>query len=247
MYDWPETRQALDNLWCNIAKSLNAMGLETPPALSRDLSTMKIWTDPDLVIGQTCGWPYVSKLRGKTIPFARFHYDLEDCSPGHYQSYYIAQNSSASGLLASKEALLGADKIAMNGDDSQSGFHVFREITGEFSPGAIPEEKRLVTGAHRDSIKAVANNEAELAAIDAVAFKLAERYDPSTVEHVEVIGKSKPKPGLPLITSPANAEMAPQLFKAVQNGVQSLSTSDRDTLMILGTIPATDSDYDEFL
>ncbi len=248
MYDWPETREALDHLWTLIAGNLMLEGVEAPPALTRTgIAMHDMWTHPKLLVGQTCGWPYVSRLRGKTIPFGRFHYALEECPAGYYQSVYVGRSADDKRLLEDRNSLLAADKIAINGDDSQSGFHVFKEITGEFSPDAIEQRKRFVSGSHRASIKAVANGDAQIAAIDAVAFELAKRHDAEIVDKVFVIGKSKPKPGLPLITAPARSANTETLFKAVQQAVRNLDEAHRETLLVLDVVPATDEDYEEFL
>ena len=248
MYDWPETGEALDRLWTLIANNLEKVGISAPSALTRaNVPMQAVWTSPDLLIGQTCGWPYASTLRGKAVPFARFHYALEGCPAGHYQSYYIGRSSEDRKLLDGREALLSAQTIAVNGDDSQSGFHVYREITGEFSPEAIEPEKRLVTGSHRNSIAAVSSGRADIAAIDAVAFKLAQRYDGAVVDNVSVLGKSKPKPGLPLITAAGKSEEVQLLYQMTKQAVENLSSQDKDTLLISGIVPASDNEYDEFL
>ena len=142
MYDWPETASALDRLWALIQANLANENLEAPLDLTRTDDVFDLWMQPEMLIGQTCGWPYVSHLRDRVIPFARIVYDL-DCEPGHYYSVYIGQSPSDADYLKDGQSLLDAGKIAINGDDSQSGFHVYKEITGEFSPDAIPEDNRL--------------------------------------------------------------------------------------------------------
>ncbi|MEM9277790.1 MAG: PhnD/SsuA/transferrin family substrate-binding protein [Pseudomonadota bacterium] len=247
MYDWPETKQALDRFWTSVAKHLKQYGISPPYTLTRIEHPSTLWTHPDLLVGQTCGWPYANTLRGKAIPFARFVYDISRCPSGHYNSVYIGRKAEDSRFLESAEALLSAEKIAINGNDSQSGFHVFREITGEYSCNTIPEEKRLITGAHRNSVIAVAEGKAEIAAIDGVSFELAKRHEPEAASKVVVIGHSQPKPGLPLITSLQHEAEASRLFSALEKSVFDLSTAEREQLLITGLMAAEDQEYDVFL
>lgn len=247
MYDWPEVSGAFDRLWTEISHQLSAVNLGAPEILTRVEHPSRLWTNENLIIGQTCGWPYANTLRGKAIPFARFHHDLHDCPPGNYHSVYIGQSPDDAKYLADKDALLKAGKIAINGNDSQSGFQVFREITGEGSSSTIPESMRYISGAHRNSIKAVAEGAAKIAAIDAVAFELAKRHDPGQAKNVTVIGRSSPLPGLPLITSVKHADDAEKLFHAVSAAVDNLDAETKDTLLVKGVVPARDEEYKVFL
>ncbi len=247
MYDWPETRASLERFWNLIAEELRHTDLPTPGILHHVEDQMPLWTSPELVIGQTCGWPYVNSLRDSVVPFARFDYGLDGCPPGTYRSVYIGQNASDSRYLEDAQTLQTCPSVAINGDDSQSGFHVFSEISGKPTTLAIAEQQRVLTRAHRNSVKAVANGDAQIAAIDAVAFELAKRFENAAVNAVQILGHSIPKPGLPLITSNRHAESKDQLFDAVSNAHAKLSKSDLDTLLIKEVLPAHDSDYDIFL
>ena len=246
MYDWPETGHALDVLWSNIQNQLTLQDIQAPVSLDRNNHPAALWSKPELLIGQTCGWPYANYLKEQVIPFARFHYDLPDCPPGHYNSVYIGHDDDDFDHLASPAAFQFVEKIAMNSDDSQSGFHVFSEITGEPAEKSIVKEKRIVTGAHRNSISAIANGDANIAAIDAVAFELAKHYEPEMVSKIIVLRNSKPLPGLPLITSKDNQHLAPLLFEAVKTAIEETAIDVLETLLIKGVVKAKPSDYDAF-
>ena len=246
MYDWPETANAIDVLWSHIQNQLIQRDIEAPLALERNIHPVALWSKPDLIIGQTCGWPYANYLKEQVMPFARFHYDLPECPAGHYNSVYIGHDDDDFDHLASPQAFQFVEKIAMNSDDSQSGFHVFSEIAGAPAEEAIAKEKRIVTGAHRNSISAVANGDANLAAIDAVAFELAKHYEPEAVSRIVVLGTSKPKAGLPLITAQENQHLAPLLLEAVKHAVEETPEDVLRTLLIKGVVSAKPSDYDGF-
>ena len=246
MYDWPETQHAIDIVWSQIQNQLAQREIDAPLSLDRESHPAALWSKPELIIGQTCGWPYANYLKEQVVPFARFHYDLPDCPAGHYNSVYIGHDDDDYDHLVSSQAFEFVEKIAMNSDDSQSGFHVFAEIAGMPSEEAIAKEKRIVTGAHRNSISAVANGDANIAAIDAIAFELAKHYEPEAVSRIVVLGASKPKPGLPLITSKDNQHLTPLLFEAVSEAIHETPEDVLQTLLIKDVVPAKPSDYDEF-
>ena len=243
MYDWPETAQALDAFWTLICQELTKSGVPAPGKFHHVEKQMPLWTSPELVVGQTCGWPYVNRLRDTAVPFARFDYGLDGCPAGLYQAYYIGRNETDAEFIEKAAGHARVKSVAINSDDSQSGFHVFAEISGMPAAETIPSDKRVVSGSHRESIRLVANDRAQIAAIDAVAFELSRRHDPETVAGVCVLGKSQPKPGLPLITSPQYASKTNDLYEAVKRAVEKLDTATRETLMIRDVLPASDEDY----
>jgi len=247
MYDWPETAAALDRLWTLVHHELARRNLNAPEVLTRGTDVYDLWTDPQLLAAQTCGWPYANRLRGQVIPFARFAYDLPECKNGYYHSVYIGSSKTDAAFLENRDSLLRADRIAINGEDSQSGFHVLREITGQPSPDAIPVHKRLITGSHRHSVRAVAEGRAQIAAIDGVAFALACRHDPKVAARVSVIGHSKPVPGLPLVTAINNKQQATILYDSFVAGVAKLDDAGRESLLLKGVVSAHDEEYDGFL
>lgn len=246
MYDWPETSHPLDVLWSHIQNHLAQREIDAPVKLDRDIRPEALWSRPELIVGQTCGWPYTNYLKEQVVPFARFHYDLPDCPPGDYNSVYIGHDDDDYDHLTSPQAFEFVEKIAMNSDDSQSGFHVFSEITGKPAEQCIAKEKRVVTGAHRNSISAVANGDANIAAIDAIAFELAKYYEPESVSKIVVLGNSKPLAGLPLITSKDNAHLTPLLYEAIEQALEETPEDILQRLLIKGLVKAKPSDYDGF-
>ena len=247
MYDWPEIRSETDRLWTAISSELISNGLDAPARLKRIEHPSTLWTNPQLVVGQTCGWPYANRLRGKVFPFARFDYGRAGCPDGFYNSVFIGRTPSDIQYLQSPQKLLSVGKIAINGDDSQSGFHVFDEVLNGRAAKSIPQDQKLITGAHRNSVRAVAAGEAAVAAIDSVAFELAERFESDAFKEVVVLGHSQPKPGLPLITSLDHRPNAELLFKSVRAGLSELSQEVKNALLIKDVVAAHDGEYDVFM
>lgn len=246
MYDWPETRPELERFWLLIDSELRKSGVNSTASLQNSKEQLPLWLSPDLLVGQTCGWPYANLLHGKVIPFATFDYGLEGCAPGTYRSVFIGQNENDRQHISKAEALKACPRIAINGSDSQSGFHVFSELLGQPASSALLPDQLVITGAHRNSVQAIANGNANLAAIDAVAFELAKRHEAEAVNQVKILGYSQAKPGLPLITSPQNRTKIPILFKAIESALKSLAPDDKDTLLIKGVLPVSSRKYDVF-
>ena len=58
MYDPPELRQAVDAWWQGLARALRAEGVgDVPERLDRDTAFDALWSAPDLLIAQSCGYP----------------------------------------------------------------------------------------------------------------------------------------------------------------------------------------------
>ena len=67
MYARPETDASIDVFWQLMRTALRDHGVSTPEILSQEANVMDVWTDPKLVIGQTCGMPFRKFCMGKYI------------------------------------------------------------------------------------------------------------------------------------------------------------------------------------
>ena len=88
MYDRPDVVQrANDALWAALRDRLRARGLDVPETLDRSGSHDSYWLRPDLIFGQTCGYPYVEELKGRVrlvaAPAFRYWMSSELCSVRH--------------------------------------------------------------------------------------------------------------------------------------------------------------------
>lgn len=156
--------------------------LTEPAALPNDLA--QHWTAPDLVLSMTCGLPFRCFLRGKVRYVGTLDFGL-GTPLGHYQSQIIVR-SDLSGP---------AKRLAYNSGDSQSGWAATQDL-----PETAEIAETVPTGAHAASLAALADGRADIACIDAVTWRLLERFDPNA-RRVTRLGTTRPTPGLPLITS----------------------------------------------
>lgn len=236
MYDWPEIRSATDRYWLRLAESLRDHGFAAPDGLERERDRHAVWLDPGLVLGQTCGLPYVLELAGRVSLVGRPAYDIE-CGAGCYYSVLVTPLSSKAQNAA--EAAEGG--LAFNDRRSQSGFAALHQ--GLALAGACGRPwQETETGSHRQSIIEVAAGRAGLAAIDAVSFELAKRHEPAA-RNVRVIGRTAVMPGLPYITARRSAGEVGRLHDAVCHAMASLDEAVRDELLLIGFDPAQPADY----
>ncbi|TSD88048.1 PhnD/SsuA/transferrin family substrate-binding protein [Mycobacterium sp. KBS0706] len=192
MYDLPEIRWATDALWSAVAARLSVAGVAAPPALSRGPTTHDLWADPALLLSQTCGNPYVRTYRDRLRLVATPRYAAPGCDGPRYCSQLVVRAAAPGGGLADFRGAV----CAVNGWDSLSGWVAFAAVLPE------PQFFRaaLVTGAHADSVAAVAVGEADIAAIDCVTYALLQRHRPASTAGLRVIGRTALAPSLPLVT-----------------------------------------------
>jgi hypothetical protein len=89
MYDWPEVRDATDALWAAIRAALIQEGIDAPTALERDGDPETLWTDPDLVLSQTCGFPYANGLSGKVALIATPAYRIDGATKAPISAFLL--------------------------------------------------------------------------------------------------------------------------------------------------------------
>lgn len=198
MYDAPWLAQANDALWAWLAARLRTVGVaEVPGTLDRTRPAPEVVRDPRLLLGQTCGYPLMTALHGTVRLVATPCYDLPGCEGALYRSAIVVAEDDPAQSLAE----LRGSVAAVNGPDSNSGMNVLRHAVAPLAvDGRFFADMRL-TGAHLDSLAAVASGAARVAAIDCVTLGLAARHAPGRVAGTRILGWSVATPGLPLVTS----------------------------------------------
>lgn len=233
MYDRPELRAETDRYWALIREELAARGIDAPSALRRgEDALIPQWEDPDLILSQTCGFPYRARLHGRVDLVGTPDFGNEGCAPGYYRSVLIAQADDPRGAF---EDFDGA-RIAYNEGLSQSGWAAPINLAAARGIRLLPG---LETGSHRASFHAVAEGRAELAAIDALTWRLISEFE--DVSGVKVVGATDPTPALPYIT--AKGRDAGAIFAAVAAAIARLEAADRDRLHLRGIVAIPASAY----
>lgn len=241
MYDWPELRPATDALWSALSENLQRRGIAAPDQLDRETRNEALWLDPNLVLSQTCGFPYRRYLQGKTKLVATPHYDVDGCSGADYQSLILVRKDCPATSLRD----LDAGIIALNNFDSQSGYNALVRTWTRDRGEPLRTETLRVSGSHRQSLQLVANGEVMVCAVDPVCFAHSSRFDADAVREVRVLTRSDPTPTLPMITSLETDDQALKNMRAALDDlIADPALADiRETLFLAGFEPLTDDDY----
>jgi len=227
MYDFGDLVPANDAFWGLIRHALRDAGQAAPDHLTHGAPDLwRQWKAPDLVLSQTCGYPFRNHLHGHVTLVGTPDYGLPGCPPGHYHSVFVARADDHRSTLGD---FRGA-RLAYNDVLSQSGWSAAQTHLGSLG---LPPLAGLQTGSHRASALAAADGRADLASLDAVTWRHLQRLDHVT-QRLRVLDRTLPTPGLPLI-SRAGADGA-ALFHAVAHAIAALPAGARATLGITGLI-----------
>jgi len=232
MYDLPELQAANDALWSSIVRSLAGEGIEAPGALTRGADLDRLWRDPALLLAQTCGYPLVTSLDGAVRLVATPRYRAPGCVGPFYRSAVIVAAASPAMRLAD----LRGGRCAVNQSASNSGMNLLRAEVARAAGGRAFFGEVRFTGAHLASLEAVASAQADVAAIDAVAFAHVRRWRPQLARQVRVLQWTQASPGLPLITSLSTPpDVVDALRRALDAACADPALADvRQTLLIDG-------------
>jgi ABC-type phosphate/phosphonate transport system substrate-binding protein len=240
MYDWPELRWAHDQLWAGAAERLNARGIEAPETLDRDRPAEEVWGDAGLLLSQTCGWPYATRLNRHVRLVGTPVYAVDGCEGPFYSSFIVTRRTQRGDRLRD----FAGRRFAFNSRDSLSGYvMLMSEMRVE---GLDPPAATWVgTGGHRASLRAVAEDRADVASIDAVCWALAGRFEADAVSRLRVLARSALRPGLPFVTSgAASAERAAAIRSALVETLQSEAAAAASAaLLIRDIVPLAHADY----
>lgn len=239
MYDCAAVREETDALWRGIRDRLRAAGIAAPEGLCRDVAPDQGWVRPDLVLSQTCGLPFVRRLRGKVRLVGAVDHGLPGIAPGHYCSRIVVRRTDLDRGAAVLADYRGRC-CAFNAPDSQSGAGAMRHLVLPLLRQGRFFGQSLQSGGHFASIRAVAEGQADIAAVDAATWRLAERHLPQAAV-LAVLTSSDPTPGLPLIT--ARDGPAPALFEAFADALAALTAAQRDAIGIHRIVPRTGDDF----
>jgi ABC-type phosphate/phosphonate transport system substrate-binding protein len=201
------------------------------------------WRRPDLLISQTCGYPFVLGLHEHVQLIATLHFDAPGCEGADYSSVLITRANDGRHTL---EAFRHA-RAAYNAVDSNSGYNAFRHAVAPFAVNRAFFSDTLETGSHLGSLRAVIDDQADIAAIDCVTFAFVRDAFPELAAQVREIGYTRRSPGLPLIASRQlardKADAADALRTALRKAIED-SPSRARRLRVKGFSALTEDAYE---
>lgn len=233
MYARPELDAAHSRYWASIRAELAARGIDSPAALSNGAPTFDVWKADDLVLSQTCGMPYRQHLTDHAVLVGTPDFGLEDCAPGYYRSTVVVRAGDARvSLDMCKDA-----RFAYSGAGSQSGYAA---LYNDLAAQGWWFTDRVQSGGHLISARMVAQGDADVASLDAVTWRLIQRYEP-WADQLRVLAWTSQTPGLPYITAKGSNVAA--IRAAVDAAIGGLSAQDRQDLGIRALIQIPEAAY----
>lgn len=155
------------------------------------------WQSDDVLLSQTCGYPLMTQLPDVQL-VGCFHYLAPGCEGFRYRSLLVTRDEERGTSLAD----FRGRRAVCNSADSQSGYNVLRYLVSQLAgEGRFFAEAPQFSGSHRQSLLALHNRTADIAAIDCVTYALLQRLQPSLLRGLRVVAQSPLAPGLPLITA----------------------------------------------
>ncbi len=229
MYDRAETAAANDALWSAIRARLGY----GPDTLTRGVDFAKIWAAPDLLMSQTCGMPYRTKLHGSVTLIGTPDYDLPDCAPGYYRSAFVVRKDNPATQLSD----FAGKTLAYNDAGSQSGWAAPQNHAATIG---LTFGDFVQSGGHVASAKSVAEGHADIAALDGLTWELIRRHD-TFADDLRMLAITPATPGLPYITARTNDPKP--LFDAISAAITDLPQSTRDILHLRGFVAIDATTY----
>lgn len=235
MYDWPELRSDTDAYWQILQESFTEAGFDPPETILHTDDETEGWLSADLFFSQTCGYPFVSRLEGKVELLGTPHFDIEGWQGPNYASALVVRADCEAEDL---QALAGQGRspkvnlrFAFNSSNSLSGYRCVTPLTGR--PEAFFDEL-IKSGGHRYSADMVAEEGADIAAIDALCWHLYRQIQPENARKLRVLQWTPFLPGLPYITNLNwTVDDLQRLRGAMESAVEVMKRSEHNRLLRL--------------
>ena len=211
-----------------------------PEKLDRRSDYRSQWKEPELILGQACGYDvYCANdhdLQIVAVPL----YGLPGCDGTHYRSFVMVREDSGYQSLQD----LAATRCVINSPQSHSGMNVLQSIVAPLSAGGDYFESVIVSGSHEESIAMLTEHHADVAAIDCITYGLLLKHRPKALATMRIVQPTTAIPAPPYVTGKqTDPALLPILREAIATAIAALSEKERDHLGLIGVKPAALSDY----
>ena len=244
--DPPVVAAATRAFWAYLRDILRGNGLaDVPERLDETIAHDAAWLDPRLLLAQTCGYPFATRLRGRVRMIATPVYDRRGCDGAMSGSFVVVRTD----LRASSVGELRGRTAAINDSLSNSGMNLLRGLVAPHAMEGRFFGRVMETGSHVASLASVANGEADVAAIDCVTFGNLRRFAPERLAGIRILAETARTPGLPLITRAAagDVELAMLRDALARFAVDPVAAPVRDVLGLRGFEILPEDAYDAVL
>lgn len=191
-----------------------------------ELDFHKLWLHPALLFAQTCWGPMELGLSRHVQVVGQPSYDAYEGGQGELYSSALVMRSGEGPEVRSPadgKALLPLDLIrgkrfTFNSLDSMSGIIALTRDLEAVGENLDIFSSRGESGGHRDSIVAVAEGMADVAALDCESWALAQRFEPAA-RKVVIVGWTARRKGLPFITAKTTPEKTVRAMREALAGL----------------------------
>ncbi len=196
MYDLPDIREAQDSFWADLAQNLIENGIpDVPQNLTRGRSVHDLWSDPDLLISQCCGYDITHRYSGCLRPVATPLFAAEGC---------LAENYCSTIVVAEKSSFTDVREMAgtiavINGPESHSGMSSLRHLIARHHHQGRFFSDVKISGSHIASLHMIRNHQADIAAIDSVTLTLLQLHNKEILTGIKAIGTTYTAPAPPYV------------------------------------------------
>ncbi|WPN55150.1 PhnD/SsuA/transferrin family substrate-binding protein [Pseudomonas sp. P9_2] len=235
MYVAPEPIQQANQQW--LTRILERLGVQRLNADHLDLPSL--WLAPELLVTQTCGYPLMTQLRGQVSVIGRPRYELPHSSHGQHCSLLLTRDDNPRQTLAQFYNSRGV----INGHDSNSGMNLLRERLAPLHRDGRFFASVAISGAHRESLRWLREDRADLAAIDSVTYDYLARFAPQEVAGLRIITRSAPSPTLPYIGPLGMSDKQVAEIRQAMNQALLALPEIAQTLGVQTVLPASEDDY----
>ena len=198
-----------------------------------------MFNNPDLLMGQTCGYPYVMTWQPSHELVAVPSFNVPGCDGVQYSSWFICNNDSSFQSLSDLKSTVAV----INNRDSNSGMNVLRSEISKIAQGKSFFSAVLESGSHLTSIDYVVNGKADIASIDAVTWHFVIQEGLVDPDKIRIIGQSQKTAGLPFIID-RSIDLDPELIRCALNlSLQNCQTDIKDFIKIDRFEKASSKDY----
>jgi ABC-type phosphate/phosphonate transport system substrate-binding protein len=203
------------------------------------IALMDLWLSPHLLLTQTCGYPLMTALRGRVRVIGRPRYELPDASGGNHCSLLLSRADDPRHNLPAFRGSRGV----INGEDSNSGMNLMRHRLAPLHREGQFFARVGISGSHRESLRWLREDTADLAAIDSVTFAYLARHAEAEVAGLRIVDRSALSPTLPFITAASvTVEQAEERRQVMNTTLQQLPEVS-ELLGLQEVLAASESDY----
>ncbi|WP_433736813.1 phosphate/phosphite/phosphonate ABC transporter substrate-binding protein [Pseudomonas putida] len=235
MYVAPDSIRQANERW--LARIFERLGATRRSA--EGLSLKDLWLSPHLLVTQTCGYPLMTALRGQVRVLGRPRYELPDSSGGNHCSLLLSRADDPRRTLPD---FFGSRGV-INSEDSNSGMNLLRQRLARLHRDGQFFGQVSISDSHRESLRWLREDLADLAAIDSVTFAYLARYAAEEVAGLRVVGRSALSPTLPFITAVGVSDEQAEDIRRVMNLALDELPQVAEVLGLQEVLAASESDY----